>query len=106
MRVDPVTRRGGGRPDPRSGGCAGCQPSRDRAREQAAGIRERLDLLVRQTGDEWERACHNADTWLLRAGLLGALTALEQALDENEHADAVRLRRVAGPTVRSERSPP
>jgi V/A-type H+/Na+-transporting ATPase subunit D len=169
---------------------------------------ERLDLLVRQTGDEWERACRNADTWLLRAGLLGgrralrladdgqaaivalgwtatmgarypsdtsvtfppgtdaatvpgtaavyearqacrlaleaaarhaaataarqvmatevaatrlrlravesrwiprlegALTALEQALDENEHADAVRLRRVAGPTVRSERSPP
>jgi V/A-type H+-transporting ATPase subunit D len=170
--------------------------------------RQRLELLIGQTRDDWERACRSADGWLLRAGLLGGrralrpaddgqaaivtlawtatmgtryptdaavtfptgvdaatlpgtaaiyearqacrlalaaaarhaaataarqvmaaevtatrlrlraldnrwiprledtLTALEQALDENEHADAVRLRRVAGPTVRPERSPP
>ncbi|MGH8833706.1 MAG: V-type ATP synthase subunit D [Actinomycetes bacterium] len=172
------------------------------------GEQERLDLLVRQTGQDWERACRSADSWLLRAGLLGgrralrladdgqgaivalgwtatmgaryptdasvtfpsgadaatlpgtaaiyearqacrlaleaaarhaaataaqqvlaaeiaatrmrlramdsrwiprlegALIALEQALDENEHADTVRLRRVADRSVRRERSSP
>lgn len=42
---------------------------------------ERLDLLARQTGEDWERACRLADGWLLRSGLLGGRRALRLADD-------------------------
>ena len=37
---------------------------------------ERLTLLAQRTGDGWERACRQAETWLLRAALLGGQRAL------------------------------
>ena len=40
---------------------------------------ERLELLARRTGDEWERACRQADTWLLRAALLRGQRSLRLA---------------------------
>jgi V/A-type H+-transporting ATPase subunit D len=37
---------------------------------------ERLALLTQRTGDRWEQACREAETWLLRAALLGGQRAL------------------------------
>jgi V/A-type H+-transporting ATPase subunit D len=42
---------------------------------------ERLALLVQRTGEDWERACREAETWLLRAALLGGQRALRLAAD-------------------------
>lgn len=42
---------------------------------------ERLALLVQRTGDDWQRACGDAETWLLRATLLGGQRALRLAGD-------------------------
>jgi V/A-type H+/Na+-transporting ATPase subunit D len=41
--------------------------------------RERLDLLAGRTGEELERTCRDAETWLLRAGLLGGQRDLRLA---------------------------
>lgn len=43
--------------------------------------RERLDLLAGRTGEELERTCRDAETWLLRAGLLGGQHDLRLAGD-------------------------
>jgi V/A-type H+-transporting ATPase subunit D len=40
---------------------------------------ERLDLLAGRTGEELERTCRDAETWLLRAGLLGGQRDLRLA---------------------------
>ncbi|MFF5211093.1 V-type ATP synthase subunit D [Streptosporangium sp. NPDC000396] len=42
---------------------------------------ERLTLLMARTGEEWESACRAADTWLLRATLLGGQRAVRLAAD-------------------------
>jgi V/A-type H+-transporting ATPase subunit D len=42
---------------------------------------ERLALLVQRTGEEWQRTCGDAETWLLRAALLGGQRALRLAGD-------------------------
>lgn len=41
--------------------------------------RERLDLLAGRTGEELERTCGEAQTWLLRAGLVGGQRDLRLA---------------------------
>lgn len=43
--------------------------------------RDRLALLAEQTGGDWERACADADRWLLRATLLGHRRGLRLATD-------------------------
>ena len=40
---------------------------------------ERLDLLAVRSGEELERTCREAETWLLRAGLLGGQRDLRLA---------------------------
>jgi V/A-type H+-transporting ATPase subunit D len=42
---------------------------------------ERLALLVQQTGEEWQRTCTDAESWLLRSALLGGQRALRLASD-------------------------
>src|SRR6266566_9507160 len=37
---------------------------------------ERLALLAQRTGEAWEHACREAETWLLRAALLSGQRAL------------------------------
>jgi V/A-type H+-transporting ATPase subunit D len=44
---------------------------------------ERLALLAQRTGDGWERACRQAETWLLRAALLGGQRALRLSADSS-----------------------
>jgi V/A-type H+-transporting ATPase subunit D len=44
---------------------------------------ERLALLAQRTGDGWERACGQAETWLLRAALLGGQRALRLSADSS-----------------------
>jgi len=51
-------------------------PGRILRREQ-----ERLGLLAQRSGDDWARACRDADTWLLRAALLGGQRAIRLAAD-------------------------
>jgi V/A-type H+-transporting ATPase subunit D len=43
---------------------------------------ERLRLLAESTGEEWESACREADTWLLRAYVLGGRRAVRLAGEE------------------------
>lgn len=40
---------------------------------------ERLGLLVRRTGPDWERSCREAESWLLRAVLVGGQGVLRNA---------------------------
>jgi V/A-type H+/Na+-transporting ATPase subunit D len=47
---------------------------------------DRLDTLVRRTGEDWRASCTVADEWLLRAGLLGGRRALRLA-DDGRRAD-------------------
>ncbi len=42
---------------------------------------ERLALLAQRSGDDWRRACRDAETWLLRAALLGGQRAIRLAAD-------------------------
>lgn len=42
---------------------------------------DRLALLAQRTGHDWELACRQAETWLLRAALLGGQRALRLAAD-------------------------
>jgi V/A-type H+/Na+-transporting ATPase subunit D len=42
---------------------------------------DRLALLVQRTGEDWALACRDAETWLLRAALLGGQRALRLAAD-------------------------
>jgi V/A-type H+/Na+-transporting ATPase subunit D len=51
----------------------------DRKLRILRGEQERLALLTQRTGDEWEQACRQAETWLLRAALLGGQRSLRLA---------------------------
>jgi V/A-type H+-transporting ATPase subunit D len=42
---------------------------------------ERRSLVARRTGPEWEQRCREAETWLLRAALVGGRPALRSATD-------------------------
>ncbi|MEV0970811.1 V-type ATP synthase subunit D [Microtetraspora glauca] len=51
----------------------------DRKRRILRRERDRLTRLAARTGEEWESACREADTWLLRASLLGGRRAIRLA---------------------------
>lgn len=53
----------------------------DRKLRILRGEQERLALLAQRTGDDFQRACTEAETWLLRAALLGGQRALRLAAD-------------------------
>ncbi|MCC5574813.1 V-type ATPase, D subunit [Microtetraspora sp. AC03309] len=51
----------------------------DRKRRILRRERDRLTRLAARTGEEWEAACREADTWLLRVSLLGGRRAIRLA---------------------------
>jgi V/A-type H+/Na+-transporting ATPase subunit D len=53
----------------------------DRKLRILRGEHERLALLAQRTGHDWELACQQAATWLLRAALLGGQRALRLSAD-------------------------
>jgi V/A-type H+-transporting ATPase subunit D len=53
----------------------------DRKLRILRGEQERLALLTERTGHDWELACRQAETWLLRAALLGGQRALRLAAE-------------------------
>lgn len=53
----------------------------DRKLRILRGEQDRLALLAQRTGDDFQRACRDAETWLLRAALLGGQRAIRLATD-------------------------
>jgi V/A-type H+-transporting ATPase subunit D len=53
----------------------------DRKLRILRGEHERLALRAQRTGHDWELACQQAETWLLRAALLGGQRALRLSAD-------------------------
>jgi V/A-type H+-transporting ATPase subunit D len=53
----------------------------DRKLRILRGEHDRLALLTQRTAHEWELACRQAETWLLRAALLGGQRAVRLAAD-------------------------